>query len=231
LKYNVLLIEDDEMSVALIKRNLSFYPAFSVFTVVNTIAEAIQFTQNNHVDVVFLDIQLPDGNGFDVIQHLYGKPAIIVVTSDESYAFTAFEHGVLDFLKKGIMPNRFKVCVDKIMTYLQNQIPPKAEESTFLFVKSGLKHLKIDIRELLYAEAENEYVRIFIEKNKSFLINISLKQLVNKLQGYHFIQVHRTYLVNLQHIDYVDDGMVILNNTKQIPIGKTFKNEVLKILK
>lgn len=231
MKYNVLLIEDDEMSVALLKRNLSFYHAFNVLGVVGSVSEAILFTQNNHVDVIFLDIQLPDGSGFDIIPHLHGKPAVIVITSDESYAFTAFEHGVLDFLKKAIMPNRFKVCVDKIVDYLQNQISTKSDESTFLFVKSGLKHLKVDIRELIYAEAENEYVRIFFVNTKSFLINISLKQLLNKLQTYHFIQVHRTFVVSLQHIDYVDDGMIILNNAKQIPIGKTYKNEVLKFLR
>jgi DNA-binding LytR/AlgR family response regulator len=231
MEYKVLLVEDDELSVALIKRHLSFFPAFSVIGVVGTVKDAIQFVQNHQIDVIFLDMQLPDGEGFDILYEVHGKPAVVVITLDESYAFTAFEYGVVDFLKKNILANRFKQCIKKIVDYLQGQLSIKTDESAFLFVKSGLKHIKVDIRELVYAEAENEYVKIYLVKNKSYLINTSLKQLLIKLQDYNCIQVHRTFLVNLQYVDYIDDGMIVLNNAQQIPIGKTFKNEVLKFLK
>jgi len=231
MRFNVLLVEDDEIFVAFLKRNLSFYSTLHLVSVAGSVSEAVYFAQNNHIDVVFLDIQLPDGNGFDIIPHLHGKPAVVVITNHESYAFTAFEHGVLDFLKKTFMPKRFKACIDKVLDYLHNHVSTKPDGFTFLFVKSGLKHLKIDIRELVYTEAVNEYVRIYFVKTKPQLINASLKQLISKLQGYGFIQVHRSYLVNLQHIDYIDDGVVVLNNAVQIPIGRTFKNEVQKFLR
>jgi DNA-binding LytR/AlgR family response regulator len=231
MEYKVLIVEDDELSVAIIKRNLSFYPDFTILGVVGTVNDAIQFVQSHQIDVIFLDMQLPDGEGFDILYHVPGKPAVVVITSDEFYAFTAFDYGVLDFLKKTILANRFKKCINKIVDFLDKQIQNKTDGSTSLFVKSGLKHIKVDIKELVYAEAENEYVKIYLVRNKSYLINTSLKQLVTKLQDYNCIQVHRTFLVNLQYIDYIDDGMIVLNNAQQIPIGKTFKNEVLKFLK
>jgi DNA-binding LytR/AlgR family response regulator len=231
MEYKVLIVEDDELSVAIIKRNLSFYPDFTILGVVGTVNDAIQFVQSHQIDVIFLDMQLLDGEGFDILYHVPGKPAVVVITSDESYAFTAFDYGVLDFLKKTIFANRFKKCINKIVDFLDKQIQNKTDGSTSFFVKSGLKHIKVDIKELLYAKAENEYVKIYLVRNKSYLINTSLKQLVTKLQDYNCIQVHRTFLVNLQYIDYIDDGMIVLNNAKQIPIGKTFKNEVLKFLK
>jgi DNA-binding LytR/AlgR family response regulator len=230
--YKVLLIEDDELSVALVERNLSFFSNFSLDYVAGSVADAINYLSNNHVQVVFLDIELPDGEGFSIIPYLTGNPAVIVLTGNERYAFTAFENGVLDFLKKPLTPARFKISIEKISTYLKQQTGNNTSEieRPFLFVKSGHKHIKVNIHELMYAEAVNDYAKLHLITGKNILINISLKDLLQRLAKYQFNQVHRSYVVNMQHIELVDDDTIFMKE-HQIPIGKTFKSEVSKLLK
>lgn len=230
MSYNVLLVEDDDLSYELVKRNLSFFPEFVLEKRASSVSEAVDFVWNNTVDVVFLDIELPDGRGFDVIPYLPGNPAVIVLTGNEHYAFTAFENGVLDFLKKPVTPARFKVAIEKILNALKKNNTGNENEKPFLFVKSSLKHIKVNIHELMYAEAVNDYAKLHLTTGKNILINISLKELLQKLTTHQFIQVHRSYIVNLEHIELIDDDTIIMNGY-QIPIGKTYKSEVSKFLK
>jgi len=99
VKHTVLLVEDDELSVALVERNFSFFPEYKLSHISSTVKDAVKYLSSNHADVVLLDIDLPDGEGFSVIPYLTGNPAVVVLTANEQYAFTAFENGVLDFLK------------------------------------------------------------------------------------------------------------------------------------
>lgn len=234
MKYSVLIVEDDEIACAVIQKNLSFYPNFQLAVAVSTIKDAIVFLSNNVIDVIFLDIQLPDGEGFDILQHVNGKPAVVIITSDASYAFSAFEYGVLDFLKKTIVANRFGACISKIETYLKNK--PKLLNSAsadvpFIFVKAGLKYVRINIHEIIYIESINEYANVFLKNNKTILVNYSLKEILTKLNGHGLVQVHRSYALNLQYVNYVVEGIMILDNAKEIPLGKTYRNEILKLLK
>jgi len=228
-KYTALIVEDDEFSKALLERNLLFFDSISIDHCSTNIKDAINYLAENTPDIIFLDIELPDGRGFDIIPFINGNPTIVVLTGDESYAFTAFENGVFDFLKKPFTPARFKTCMERIVQAQAKRNVPNETDNTILFVKSGIKHVKVNLKELIYAEAVNDYVKLYLHNNKPLLINLSLKELLQKIHNLSFYQVHRSYIINMQQIDLVENDVIHIKGN-DIPIGKTFKPAFQKIL-
>ena len=183
----------------------------------------------NTPDIIFLDIELPDGKGFDIIPFITGNPTVVVLTGDEGYAFTAFENGVFDFLKKPFTPARFRTCMERIEQSQSKRTTAIENDKAILFVKSGVKHVKVNLNELLFAEAVNDYAKLHLSTGKTLLINLSLKELLHKIQSLSFLQVHRSYIINMQQIDLVENDTINIKSN-DIPIGKTFRNAFQKIL-
>ena len=228
-KYTALIVEDDEFSIALLERNLSFFEIISIDHKSSNIKDAISYLAENNPDIIFLDIELPDGKGFDIIPFINGNPTVIVLTGDEGYAFTAFENGVFDFLKKPFTPARFKTCMERIEQAQQKRNVQSETDNTILFVKSGIKHIKVNLKELIYAEAVNDYAKLYLQNSKPLLINLSLKDLLQKIHSLSFYQVHRSYIINMQQIDLVENDIIHIKGN-DIPIGKTFKPAFQKLL-
>ena len=228
-KYSILIVEDDEFSVALLERNLSFFDTAIINHVSTTVKDAIAFLSANSPDIIFLDIELPDGKGFEIIPFITGNPTVVVLTGDEGYAFTAFENGVFDFLKKPFTPARFRTCMDRIEQSQSKRNILTENDNAILFVKSGVKHVKINLDELLYAEAVNDYAKLHLQNGKELLINLSLKELMLKIHGLTFLQVHRSFLINMQQIDLVENDTIKIKGS-EIPIGKTFRPAFQKVL-
>ena len=228
-KYTALIVEDDEFSIALLERNLSFFEIISIDHKSSNIKDAISYLAENNPDIIFLDIELPDGKGFDIIPFINGNPTVIVLTGDEGYAITAFENGVFDFLKKPFTPARFKTCMERIEQAQQKRNVQSETDNTILFVKSGIKHIKVNLKELIYAEAVNDYAKLYLQNSKPLLINLSLKDLLQKIHSLSFYQVHRSYIINMQQIDLVENDIIHIKGN-DIPIGKTFKPAFQKLL-
>ncbi len=236
MKKKVLIVDDDQMVATMLTKLISLYPMLELAGICETCTDAKAFFEKEVVDIVLLDIELSDGQGFDLIPFISGEPAIIVITGNEDYAFTAFEIGAIDFLKKPILPNRFKISIDKIFERSGNANNPAAipvdKEKPFLFIKSGLKIIKIEIDRLFYAEALRDYVKLVLSNQENHLINISLSELSKRLATYGFMQVHRSYIVGIRHIKQVQDDIIYLQEgNTPIPIGKTYKSVIGELLK
>ena len=235
MKKKILIVDDDPMITAMLTKLISLYPELELAGICGTCAEARSFFETEIVDIVLLDIELSDGQGFDLIPFISGEPSIIVITGNEDYAFTAFEIGAIDFLKKPILPNRFKISIDKIIKKTTQALKPSVpaeREKSFLFIKSGVKIIKIEIDRLLYAEALRDYIKLFLTHNESHLVNLSLSELSKRLSSYGFMQVHRSYVVGIRHIKQVQDDMIYLQEVPSpIPIGKTYKSVITDLLK
>ena len=206
MKKKILIVDDDLMITAMLTQLISFYPALELVGSCTSCAEAKSFFQKEVLDIVLLDMELSDGQGFDLIPFISGDPSIIVITGNEDYAFTAFEIGAIDFLKKPILPNRFKKSIDKIF--------------------------EIEIERLLYAEALRDYIKLVLTNNETHLVNLSLSELCKRLSAFGFMQVHRSYVVAIRHIKQVQDDMIYLQEVSTpIPIGKTYKSVIGDLLK
>lgn len=233
MKKKVLIVDDDQLIAVMLTKLISLYPALELVGHCRSFAEARQFFERELVDIVLLDMELPDGYGFDLIPFISGEPAIIVITGNEDYAFTAFEIGAIDFLKKPILPNRFKKSIDKIFERVQPaSTVPVEKEKPFLFIKSGVKIIKIEIEKLLYAEALRDYIKLVLDSNETHLVNLSLSELSRRLASFGFLQVHRSYVVGIRHIKQVQDDIIYLQaGNTPIPIGKTYKSVIGELLK
>lgn len=233
MKKKVLIVDDDQLTAVMLTKLISLYPALELVGHCRSFADARQFFERELVDIVLLDMELPDGYGFDLIPFISGEPAIIVITGNEDYAFTAFEIGAIDFLKKPILPNRFKKSIDKIFERVQPaSTVPVEKEKPFLFIKSGVKIIKIEIEKLLYAEALRDYIKLVLDSNETHLVNLSLSELSRRLASFGFLQVHRSYVVGIRHIKQVQDDIIYLQaGNTPIPIGKTYKSVIGELLK
>ncbi len=235
MKKKVVIIDDDELIASVLKKLISLYPTLEFVGHCKSFSEAQQFFETEIVDIILLDVELADGKGFDLMPFISGEPSIIIITSNEDYAFTAFEIGAIDFLKKPILPARFKKTIDKIMERSEavtnsESIAIPDRNKSFLFVKSGVKIIKIDISQLLYAEALRDYIKLVLVNKEAHLINLSLAELSKKLSNHGFIQIHRSYIISISQIKQVHDDTAYLPGA-EIPIGKTYKSAINELLK
>lgn len=235
MKKKILIVDDDQLITIMLTKLISLYPALELAGTCSSYAEAKDFFEREVVDIVLLDVELSDGRGFDLLPFISGQPAIIVITGNEDYAFTAFEIGAIDFLKKPILPNRFKISIDKIFERTSNTRSSGAaadREKPFLFIKSGAKIIKIEIERLIYAEALRDYIRLVLTGNETHLVNLSLSELSKRLANFGFLQVHRSYVVAIRQIKQVQDDIINLqDSTEPIPVGKTYKSVISELLK
>jgi DNA-binding LytR/AlgR family response regulator len=232
MKKTILIIDDDVFLAEMLKKMIGLYPVLEFAGHCKSCDEAKLFFQKEVVDIILLDIELSDGRGFDLIPFISGDPAIIIITTNENYAFTAYEVGAIDFLKKPILPARFKRSIDKILQQdlIKNRpVDLMDKNKPFLFVKSGLKIIKIELENLLYVEALRDYIKLVLINKETHLINLSLSELSRRLASHGFIQVHRSYIVSIRHIKQVHDDMIDIQNVS-IPVGKTYKSVIADLL-
>jgi DNA-binding LytR/AlgR family response regulator len=192
----------------------------------NDAAEALEVLNSNQVDLLLLDIEMPGMTGLDFIKKLgNSKPLIIFTTAKKDYAVEAFELNVVDYLVKPIALPRFKQAVDKAMETLDsNKQELKVEEQGFVFVKDNgiLKRIAID--DILFLEAMGDYVKVHTPQ-KFHVVHATLKSIEEKLPSSKFIRVHRSFIVAINKIDYIQEGTISIGKTT-IPVADTHKSNL-----
>ncbi len=177
------------------------------------------------VDILFLDIQLPELNGLSFLKTVIDPPKVIVTTAYSSHAVDAFEEAVLDYLVKPFSYERFFKAVTRARNHF---LVPQKENNNALFLYADKTLYKVEIDDILYLKSEVDYVNV-ITKNRDILISDSLRNWKAKLSGFAFMQVHRSYIINIDKIEKVYGNQVFIKD-KPIPIGKTYKKLFLKRL-
>ena len=191
------------------------------------------FLTANTVDVLFLDIQMPGETGIDFLRTLDCPPKVVLTTAYAQYALESYDLEVLDYLLKPITEERFKKSLQKIKQVLIMERKAHAYElmltnnqSTYLHIKSGASEYKIPYDEIELLEAASEYIK-YQTKDKFYMVLGALKKVKLQLPPNQFMQVHRSYIVPLTAIKGREKYTLILKNGKRIPIGKTYRQEVL----
>ena len=197
----------------------------------NAIA-ANEVLQNEKIDLVFLDIQMPQMTGIEWIKSLTNPPKVIFTTAYAEYAVKGFDLNAIDYLLKPIAFDRFLKAVNKVKDSLQGDISTATTADDFFFVKADKKLMKVHFTEILYVEGLKDYV--IIKKDQGRVIALqTMKSLEVKLPSDIFMRVHRSYIVNIQQIKaVVGNSIEILESgkPKHIPIGKNYKEDLLKIV-
>jgi DNA-binding LytR/AlgR family response regulator len=230
---NCIIIDDDRLSRKIIEGYISKTDGVNLLGSFPNPLEAIKFLKKNNVELIFLDIEMPEMTGIDFLKTLIEPPQIVITSSKGKYALDAFDFDVVDFLLKPFTYTRFLKSIEKVMYRIQrlslNWNNNSAKNEIFIKKNSTLVKLRYD--EILYIEALENYV-VFNTFNEKFTVHSTIKALVTKLPPM-FIRVHRSYIINLNAIHTIDDNLILIK-TKEgdvtIPIGKVYRDNLHKTL-
>jgi DNA-binding LytR/AlgR family response regulator len=224
------LIVDDNDLARMALRNLA-----DQSTILEVVAEcddamkAYEYITKNPVDIIFLDVEMPGMSGIELLRLLPEKPIVILSTSKRQYAVEAFELSVSDYLVKPVSMSRFTLAVQKAEEIFKSSNVELAEiEPEHFFIKENKTFKKINLSDILWIEAMGDYVKIKTE-SKWHIVHSTLKTLEQKINGNKMMRVHRSYLVSLEKIDYLDQNSIYIQNTP-IPIAETYKATLLNKL-
>lgn len=222
-----LVVDDDPLSVQVVLNciaNTAFLTAVGSFT--NPI-EAAEALRTAPVDVLFLDVEMPLMSGIDLLRTLQQPPLVVLITSSKEYAVQAFEHAAVDYLVKPVSYARFLQAAQKALSLAQRAAAeaPEAAGTGFTFVKVDTKLVRVAFNEVHHIEALGDYIHIVTDQNK-LIVYSTMKAVEEKFPGSHFVRVHRSFIVNLNRIQALEDNSLIVEG-KHIPVGQTYLRDVM----
>lgn len=228
-KYNVLIVDDEFLARKLLQEYVS---KVETLNLVDTCADAIKAMEVLHrekVDILLLDIQMPDLTGIDMLKSLKNQPAVILTTAYSEYAVDAFSLGVVDYLLKPFDFPRFLQAVNKAMEYCHNDDNQTTSvASDYLMVKADYKLYKVNFADLYFIEGQHEYVT-FHTTTRRITALYSLKNLQDTLPKDMFVRVHKSYIVAFKYIEDIDKTTVTVAGNK-IPIGASYRDSLIESL-
>ena len=225
-----IIVDDNKMARMALKQLVSQMQNLELVAECTNAIEAIASLYNGPVDLLLLDIEMPEMSGIDLIKKLGNKrPLIIFTTAKKDYAAEAFELNVVDYLIKPITLSRFTQAIDKANEALEsNKEEVKVEEQGFVFVKDNGVLNRISIDDILFLEAMGDYVKVHTPQ-KFHVVHATLKSIEEKLPTSKFVRVHRSYIVAINKIDYIQEGTISIGKTT-IPVADTHKSNLNKRL-
>ncbi|EPR73524.1 Two-component system response regulator [Winogradskyella psychrotolerans RS-3] len=233
-----IIIDDEPLAIGVIESYCQALGAVEVISTFTNAIEALDFINNNRIDLVFSDIEMPNISGIELIRSLEGKvPYFIFTTAYPEYALEGFDLNAVDYLMKPIPFPRFLKAVNRVKEMMKlNEVSTSVHissaggeapthEDDFIFVKSEYENLKIDIKEIKHIQGLKDYLKIHSENAKPILTLMSFKEMQSKLPETMFIRVHRSYLVNVNKITSIQKNRIIIKE-ERIPIGESYKSMV-----
>ena len=228
-KIKSIAIDDEFMALEVIRHHSQKIPYLELVACFENAIEAMAFLQQNEVDLLFLDINMPDVNGLQLLKTITQQPAVIFTTAYPEYALQGYDFYTVDYLLKPIEFENFLKAVNKAQHYLQ--LPSTKEEAptssisqaddTTILVKSGTQIHQIYLNELLYVESTGNYVK-FVTETQEVLSLFSMKEVIDLLPNQRFIKIHKSFIVSFQHITMIEKHRVKIRQ-QYIPIGKTYR--------
>ena len=225
-----IIVDDNKMARMALKQLVSQVQNLEMVAECNNAMEAYNQLSNNSIDLIFLDIEMPEMSGIDLIKKLSTKkPLIIFTTAKTDYAVEAFELNVIDYLVKPITQGRLVQAVEKAQEAIDsNKEEVKVEEQGFVFVKDNGMLKRISIDDILFLEAMGDYVKVHTTP-KFHVVHATLKSIEEKLPSTKFLRVHRSYIVAINKIDFIQEGTIAIGKTT-IPVADTHKSNLNKRL-
>lgn len=233
-KAKVLIVDDEPLAQKVLQRFISLVDSLELVGLCSNAIEASNALRNQPVDLLFLDIRMPELSGLDLLKIIKNPPKVILTTAYAEHALEGYEFGVIDYLVKPIAFDRFLRAINKVVPTLQASTPPLMptpvlKPSNYLFVKSDRKIYKIDYPEIKYLEAFGNYVKIHTT-DKIVLAQETLTNLEKSLPADHFLRIHKSYIVSIHFINLVDGNSLFVENV-ELPIGQLYKQRVYEMLK
>ncbi len=227
---NCLIVDDNEVARMAMKQLVSQVQWLNLVGECSSAIEAFNFLKTENIQLLFLDIEMPGITGIELTKQLgIKKPLIIFTTAKTDYAIEAFELNVVDYLLKPVSLPRFLQAVGRAREVMEsNKQEVKFEEKEFVFVKDNGILKKLNVDEILFLEAMGDYVKVHTAQ-KFHVLHSTLKSIEEKLPANKFIRVHRSYIVALSKIDFIQEGVISIGKSS-IPVAETYKASLNKKL-
>lgn len=230
---NCIALDDEPLALDIIEAYVKKHPELNLIARCNNADEASKVLNSQHIDLMFLDIQMPGVTGLNFIRSLKNKPLFMFTTAYSEYAIDGFELDAIDYLLKPIAYDRFEKAIEKAKEYytIKNNsgLTESDLENDFIFVKANQQLIKLAYGEILYVEAFADYVKIFLNDRKIVTLQ-TMKKMEAKLPSDIFSRVHRSFIVNRKAVQSFSTSVCEVNGEK-IPVGKNYKNDFIKLMK
>ena len=222
-----LIVDDEPLAINLLKDYLSKIADLELIAATTDVFNALKVAQQEEVDLIFLDIQMPELTGIQFMKILNGKSSIILTTAYQEYALQGFEYDVVDYLLKPFSLERFVIAVNKARNKIENKRTPLAPATVdYIFLKSEYRMVRVELKDILYLESLRDYVAVHTVKEKILTLQ-SLRSFEEQLKNDAFIRVHKSYIVSIEKINAIEKKRLLIQNT-HIPIGDTYHDAFWK---
>lgn len=235
-KIRCLVVDDEKLAQEVLIHHISKFEILQLEGVCNNVFELIAFlNKDKNIDLIFLDIKMPEISGTDFVTMFNNPPAIIYTTAFNQYALDAFDQSAIDYLLKPISLDRFSKSIQKATQFLR---PNQSSHSIIIeknddnfYVKSDKRLVKINPEELVYIEGMRNYIYLHTETDK-ILVHGTLASVEENLKHLDYIcRVHKSFFINLNKINYLEQHVILLSNKKSIPIGLSYREQVYERLR
>ncbi|HMN89200.1 MAG TPA: LytTR family DNA-binding domain-containing protein [Saprospiraceae bacterium] len=236
---NVIIVDDEPLAQDVLETYIEKVPELNLVKKCSNAFEANEALKMHEIDLMFLDIQMPQLTGIDFLKTLVKPPLVIFTTAYSNYALEGFELNALDYLLKPISLERFMKAVNRATEHLELQRKETPAAATleetgpdYIFVKADKKLVKVNFEDILYIEGLKDYVIIRLENNRVITLQ-TMKSLEDKLPLGTFRRIHRSYIVNINKINAIVGNMVEVmekGQAKHLPVGKNYRDELLDMI-
>ncbi len=223
---NCVTIDDEPLALKQMQDYIEKTPFLNLIAKCESAFEAMEVLSANQVDLMFIDINMPDLSGMDFVKSMEYNVQIIFTTAYSEYAIEGFKVNALDYLLKPVSYNDFLKSANKAKKYfdhVSNKTEKIQSDDEHLFIKSEYKTIRINLSEIKYIEGMREYVRIHLIDSKNYMTLLSMKSLEKQLSKNQFMRVHRSFIVNLKQINVIERNRIVFDNNVYIPVSEQYK--------
>lgn len=235
---NCITVDDEPLALAKLKDYIDKVQYLNLLSSFDNGAKSLNYLKNNTVDLIFLDIQMDDFTGIQLLEALRDRPKVILTTAYDRYALKGYELDISDYLLKPISFERFVKAVEKVYSNLEKEANLRAElkesqmladrKSNFIFVKSDYKLQKVRFKDIMYIEGMKDYLRI-VTPEKRLMVLQNFRKMEEILPDKKFIRVHKSYIISIEKIDSIGKKSLKVGEM-MIPIGESYKKEFFEFL-
>jgi DNA-binding LytR/AlgR family response regulator len=227
-----IAIDDEPFALELIAGYIQKTPFLEFAGAFTNPFKAMTYLMNNKVDLVFLDINMPELSGIQLLKSLSSLPKVVFITAYSEYGAESYDYNAVDYLLKPVKYERFLKAVNKVISISANENVKNeviSEHDDFILIKSGTQKVKVAVDEILYIEGAGNYMTFFT-LNKKIMSLFTMNEIIKILPSDKFIRIHKSYIISIKHINVIEKSRVIINKVP-IPIGITYREHFSKKIK
>lgn len=222
-----IAIDDEPLALTIIEHLCARNEEIVLEKTFTSQQDALQYLDKFPIDLLFLDIQMPEKEGVSFYKSLETKPLVIFTTAFDHYAVEGFNVNAIDYLLKPIAYERFELAIEKVKKV--KQLNHQNDENAFILIRADYKLNKIFLKDILFIEGLDDYIQIHIEGKAKIVARMSMKNIMEELPSNEFIRIHRSFIVPIRKISSVQTKQIFIDD-KEFPIGDTYKTNVSKLL-